>query len=115
MKTDPEAIPLGATVAARIREFRRVRGISEETLVRSAKLSPAEVQLLAAESEEMTRDMLERIAEVFDVHPAVLCMNPGEHAITNLLETDRDLPKESFQKLAGELISKGFYNSRGKA
>ena len=104
-----------AKVAARIREFRTIRQISEEALVKAANLTPVEVELLNAESEDMTRNMLERIAAVFNVHPAVLCMDPNEHAIAKLLESQRDLPKDKFQKLAGELISKGFSQSKGLA
>ncbi len=113
-KQSPGAL-FAAKVAARIREFRTIREISEETLVKAANLSPVEVELLKAESEDMTRNMLERIAAVFNVHPAVLCMDPNEHAIAKLLESQRDLPKDKFQKLAGELISKGFSQSKGMA
>ena len=113
-KQSPGAL-FAAKVAARIREFRTLREISEEALVKAANLTPAEVELLNAESENMTRNMLERIAAVFNVHPAVLCMDPNEHALAKLLESQRDLPKDKFQKLAGELISKGFHRSSGAA
>src|SRR5689334_7340517 len=76
MKTQTPATILAAKVSARIREFCVARGISADALVRAAKLSPTETQLLEAESEDMTRDMLERIAAVFGVHLAVLCMEP---------------------------------------
>lgn len=115
MKPQSPGAALAANVAARIREFRAVRGISEETLVQAAKLTPAEVTQLETESENMTRNMLERIAAVFDVHPAVLCMDPNEHAMASLLEAHRDLPKAQFQKLAAELISKGYGQSSGAA
>jgi transcriptional regulator with XRE-family HTH domain len=115
MKTQSPGAVFAAKVAARIREFRDARGISKEALVQGAKLSAREVRLLEAESENMTPNMLERIAAVFHVHPAVLCMDPNEHAFAKLLETQRDLPKAQFQKLAAELVSKGFYRSRGAA
>jgi len=115
MKTQSPGAVFAAKVAARIREFRSARGISEEALVQAANLSALEVQLLKAESEDMTPNMLERIAVVFDVHPAVLCMDPNEHVFARLLETQRDLPKDKFQKLAGELVSRGFYRSKGTA
>ena len=106
---------LAAKVSARIREFCVTRGISANALIHAANLSPMERQLLEAESEDMTRDMLERIAAVLGVHPAVLCMDPNEHALAKLLEAQRDLPKDQFQKLAGELISKGFFRTEGSA
>ncbi len=106
---------LAAKVSARIREFRAARGISAEVLTQGANLSRAELYLLETESEDMTRDMLNRIAGVFGVHPAVLCMSPDEHVIATLLEAQRDLPKDEFQKLAGELVSKGFGRSNGAA
>ncbi len=115
METKSPGELLAARIAARIREFRAARGISHETLTQRANLTPLEVALLNAESQEMTRGMLSRIAAVFDVHPAVLCMDPNEHAIAKLLESQRDLPKDKFQKLAGELISKGFSRSSGAA
>jgi transcriptional regulator with XRE-family HTH domain len=115
MEAQSPGAALAARVAARIREFCSARGISAEALTRAANLSPVEVALLDAESENMTRNMLERIAAVFEVHPAVLCMSPDEHAIAKLLEAQRDLPKDKFQKLAGELISKGFSRSQGSA
>jgi len=89
--------------------------VSTETLIQAASLSAIEIQLLNAESENMTPYMLERIAAVFDVHPAALCMDPNEHAIAKLVETYRNLPMEKFQKLAGELVSKGFSQSKGAA
>jgi transcriptional regulator with XRE-family HTH domain len=113
MEAQSPGAALAARVTARIREFCGVRGISAEALARSADLSPTEVALLEAASENMTRNMLERIAAVLEVHPAVLCMSPDEHAIATMLEAHRDLPKDKFQKLAGELISKGFYRSQG--
>jgi len=115
MKAKSPAAVLAAKVAARIREFRAARGISEDALAQAANLSALEVQLLEAESEDMTRNMLERIAAVFGVHPAVLCMSPDEHAIASLLEAQRDLPKDKFQALAGELVSRGFFRSKGVA
>jgi len=115
MKTQSPGAVFAAKVAARIREFRAARGISEEDLVQAANLSALEVQLLDVESEDMTRNMLERIAAVFNVHPAVLCMAPDEHAIASLLEAQRDLPKDKFQKLAGELVARGFLRSKGTA
>ena len=113
MKTQSQGDKLASRVAARIREFCTARNISKDALVRAAKLSLTEVSLLEAESEDITRDMLERIAAVFDVHPAVLCLDPNEHALAKLLEAQRDLPKDKFQELAGELVSKGFFRSRG--
>lgn len=115
MKAQSPGAALAARVAARIRELCSARGISAEALVHEANLTPVEVELLDAESENMTRNMLERIAAVFDVHPAVLCMDPNEHAMARLLETQRDLPKDKFQSLAGELISRGFHRSKGSA
>ncbi len=115
MKPQSDGAILAAKVSARIREFRAVRGISAEALTHAANLSPAELYLLEGESEDMTRDMLERIAAVFGVHPAVLCMSPDENAVARLLELHRDLPKDAFQKLAGELVSKGFSQSKGVA
>lgn len=106
---------LAARVAARIREFCSARGISAKALIRAAKLTPSEVALLNAESEDMTPYMLQRIAAVLNVHPAVFCMDPNEHAIANMLEAYRDMPKDKFQKLAGELVSRGFHRSRGSA
>lgn len=115
MKAQSPGAILAAKVSARIREFRAARGISKEALARGANLTPVEQQLLDAESEDMTRGMLERIAAVFGVHPAVLYMAPDEHAIASLLEAQRDLPKDKFQQLASELVSRGFYRSKGKA
>jgi len=115
MKPQSDGAILAAKVSARIREFRAARGISAEALTQAANLSPAELYLLEVESEDMTRDMLNRIAAVFGVHPAVLCMSPDEHAIATLLEAQRDLPKDAFQKLASELVSKGFGRSKGAA
>ena len=115
MTTQSDGAALAAKVSARIREFRAARGISAEALTQAANLSLAELYLLEVESEDMTRDMLNRIAAVFGVHPAVLCMSPDEHVIATLLEAQRDLPKDAFQKLAGELISKGFSRSKGAA
>lgn len=115
MKRQSDGAKLAAKVSARIREFRAARGISIEALVQAANLSSAELQLLEAESEDMTRDMLERIAAVFGVHPAVLCMSPNEDAVANFLEHYRDISKDEFQQLASELISKGFYRSKATA
>jgi hypothetical protein len=115
MKTQSPGAMLAAKVSARIREFCVTRGISANALVHAANLSPMELQLLEAESEDMTRDMLERIAAVLGVHLAVLCMDPDEHALAKLLEAHRDLPKDKFQKLAGELVSRGFLRSKGAA
>jgi transcriptional regulator with XRE-family HTH domain len=115
MTTQSDGAIFAAKVSARIREFRAARGISVEALVQAANLSVAELHLLETESEDMTRDMLSRIAAVFGVHPAVLCMSPDEHVIATLLEAQRDLPKDAFQKLAGELVSKGFGRSKGAA
>lgn len=115
MRTQSQGDKLATKVAARIREFCTARSISKEALVRAAKLSPTEIRLLDAESEDITRDMLNRIAAVFGVHPAVLCMDPDEHALAKLLEAQRDLPKDKFQKIAADLISKGFRHSKGVA
>lgn len=115
MKTQSDASILAAKISARIREFCVARGISAEALVRGAKLSPTEIQLLEAESVDMTRNMLERIAAVFGVHLAVLCMDPDEDPLARMLEAQRDLPKDKFQKLAGELVSRGFLRSKGTA
>ena len=82
---------------------------------RQTPLARLAFYLLEAESEDMTRDMLNRIAAVFGVHPAVLCMSPDEHAFASVLEQYRDIPKDAFQKFAGELVSKGFHRSKGAA
>jgi transcriptional regulator with XRE-family HTH domain len=115
MKTQTSGAVFAAKLAARIREFRVARGISEEALARGADLSAREVGLLEAESEDMTLDMLERIAAVFNVHLAVLWMDPNENVFAKFLEGQRDLPKDQFQKFAAELISKGFHHSKGSA
>ena len=111
----PRGAVLAAHIATRIRELQAKRGVSVEALVHAASLSPSEIELLDAKSELITKDMLNRIAAVFDVHPAALCMNPEEDPLARLLEADRDLPKEQFQKLAVEMISKGFLHSKGAA
>jgi plasmid maintenance system antidote protein VapI len=115
MKPQSPGAALAARVCARIREFCAARGMSAKALIRAAKLTPTEVALLDAESEEITPYMLRRIAAVFNVHPAVLCMSSDEHAIASMLEAYRDMPKDKFQKLAGELVSRGFHRSRGSA
>ncbi|HRI68991.1 MAG TPA: helix-turn-helix transcriptional regulator [Polyangium sp.] len=115
MKTQFDGSLLAAHIATRIRELQAKRGISEEALVEGANLSSTEIQLLKAKSALITRDMLNRIAAVFGVHPAVLCMDPEDDPLARLLEAQRDLPKDKFQKFAAELISKGFYHSKGLA
>jgi transcriptional regulator with XRE-family HTH domain len=115
MKQASSEVGIGIKVAARIREFSAARGLSDKALAKAAKLSRAEAKWLEDGSDEMTRDMLDRIADVFGVHPAVLCMFPDEHPFASLLEKQRDLPKAEFQKLAAELISKGLRASKGSA
>jgi transcriptional regulator with XRE-family HTH domain len=113
MKAQSDGAGVGAKVSARIREFSAARGLSAEALARAAGLSPTEIRMLEEGSDDITKEMVERIADVFGVHQAALCMFPGEHALANLLERHRDLPKDEFQKLAAELISKGFQRSKG--
>ncbi len=115
MKTQFDGSLLAAHIVTRIREIRTVRGISEEALVEGANLSSTEIQLLETKSALITRDMLNRIAAVFDVHPAALCMDPEQDPLARLLEAQRDLPKDQFQELAADLVSKGFYFSKGSA
>jgi transcriptional regulator with XRE-family HTH domain len=115
MKEQSNEAGIGAKVSARIRELSAARGLSDEALAKAAGLSRLELKWLEDGSEDMTTDMLDRIAEVFGVHPAVLCMFPDEHALASLLEKLRDLPKDEFQKLAAELISKGFRGTKGAA
>lgn len=57
IRTQSPGALLAANVAARIREFCTAPGMSANTLVRAAKLNPAELRLLEAERENMTRDM----------------------------------------------------------
>lgn len=115
MKQQSNGAGIGAKVSARIRELSAARGLSDEALAKAAGLSPLEMTLLDEGSEGITRDMLDRIADVFGVHPAVLCMFPDEHPLASLLEKQRDLPQAEFQKLAAEMISKGLRASKGTA
>lgn len=115
MKTQSAGAKLAVHIAARIREFQDARGISADTLAQAANLSFEEVALLDTASEHMTTDMIDRIATVFGVHPAVLCLDPNEHAMAKFLEVERDLPRDEFQKHADELAWRGFFRSRGSA
>lgn len=115
MKEQPNVAALAAKVAARIDEFRRARGLSQEQLAQAAHLSTAEIALLQGGREEITTDLVERIAHVFNVHPAVLLMCPDEDPMAQLLEQYRDVPRLEFQRIAGELMSRGYRRSKGSA
>ena len=104
-----------AKVAARINEFRVARSLSIEQLTTAANLSPAEVIAIHENHEKVTLDLVERVANAFNVHPAVLLMCPDEDPIAQLLEPYRDLPREEFQRVAGELVSRGYQLSCGSA
>jgi transcriptional regulator with XRE-family HTH domain len=86
-------------VASRIREFRERRGLSAEALARAAGLTDAEMAMVEEGRTDMTLDMIDAIAGVFDVDPAVLLMYPEENALTRMMEQFRDLPKAQFRAL----------------
>jgi transcriptional regulator with XRE-family HTH domain len=115
MKEQPSVTVLAAKIAARIREFRVARGLSVDELAKAAALSSTELLIIQEGREEITTDLVERIAEVFNVHPAVLLMCPDEDPMAKLLEQYRDVPKAEFQKIAGELMSRGYRRSKGSA
>jgi transcriptional regulator with XRE-family HTH domain len=115
MKEQPSVTVLAAKVAARIQEFRIARGLSIEQLAQAADLSSAELLVIEEGREEFTTELVERIATVFGVHPAVLLMCPDEDPMAKLLEEYRDVPKAEFQRIAGELMSRGYRRSKGSA
>ena len=115
MKEQPSVAVLAAKVAARIREFRLARGLSIDQLAEAADLSSAELLIIQEGREEITTELVERIAGVFNVHPAVLLMCPDEDPMAKLLEQYRDVPKAEFQRIAGELMSRGYRRSKGSA
>jgi len=115
MKEQSSVAVLAAKVAARIQEFRLARGLSIEQLAKAARLSSTELLIIQEGREDITTDLVERIAYVFDVHPAVLLMCPDEDPMAKLLEQHRDVTKAEFQRIAGELMSRGYRRSRGSA
>lgn len=115
MKEQSSVAILAAKVAARIEEFRTARGLSVEQLAEAADLSSTELLILQEGREEITTDLVERVARVFGVHPAVLLMCPEEDPMAKLLEQYRDVPKAEFQRIAGELMSRGYRRSKGVA
>jgi len=115
MKEQPSVAVLAAKVAARIQEFRVARGLSVEQLAEAAHLSSTELMVIQEGREEITTELVERIARVFNVHPAVLLMCPDEDPMAKLLEQYRDVPKAEFQRIAGELMSRGYRRSKGSA
>jgi transcriptional regulator with XRE-family HTH domain len=115
MREQPSPAVLAANVAARINEFRVARGLSIDELAKAAALSSAEILVIQEGREEITTELVERIARVFNVHPAVLLMCPDEDPMAKLLEEYRDVPKAEFQRIAGELMSRGYRRSKGSA
>jgi transcriptional regulator with XRE-family HTH domain len=115
MKEQPSPAVLATKVAARIREFRVARGLSIEELAKAAELSSAELVVIQEGREDITTELVERIARVFNIHPAVLLMCPDEDPMATLLEQYRDVPKAEFQRIAGELMSRGYRRSKGSA
>ena len=115
MKAQPSLSEIAAKVVARIEEFRIARGLSFEELAKGAGMSSSEITLLQEAREELTTELVERIAYVFNVHPAVLLMCPDEDPMAQLLEQYRDLSKVEFQRIAGDLMSRGYRRSRGPA
>jgi transcriptional regulator with XRE-family HTH domain len=115
MKEQPSAAVLAAKLVARIHEFRVARRLSVEDLAKAADLSPSELITLQEAREDITTDLVDRIARVFNVHPAVLLMCPDEDPMAKLLEEYRDVPKAEFQQIAGELMSRGYRRSKGSA
>ena len=115
MKEQTSVTVLAAKVVARIQEFRLARGLSIEQLAKAAELSSVELLIIQEGREEITTELVERIALVFNVHPAVLLMCPDEDPMAKLLEQYRDVPKAEFQRIAGELMSRGYRRSRGSA
>lgn len=115
MKVRPSPAVLATKVAARIHEFRVARGLSVEELAKAADLSSTELMVIQEGREEITTELVERVARVFNVHPAVLLMCPDEDPMAKLLEQYRDMPKTEFQRIAGELMSRGYRRSKGSA
>ena len=115
MKAEPSVTVLAAKVAARIQEFRIARGLSFEQLAKAAEMSSTEMETIQTGGAEITTELVERIARVFNVHPAVLLMCPDEDPMAKLLEQYRDVPKAEFQRIAGELMSRGYRRSKGSA
>ena len=115
MREQPNVTVLAAKVAARIQDFRVARGLSVKQLAEAADLSSAEIMVIQEGREEITTELVERIARVFNVHPAVLLMCPDEDPMAKLLEQYRDVPKAEFQRIAGELMSRGYRRSKGSA
>ncbi len=115
MKAQTSMTVLAAKVVARIQEFCLARGLSIEQLAKAAELSSVELLIIQEGREEITTELVERIALVFNVHPAVLLMCPDEDPMAKLLEQYRDVPKAEFQRIAGELMSRGYRRSRGSA
>jgi transcriptional regulator with XRE-family HTH domain len=115
MKEQTPGEILGAKVAARIREFRLARNMSVEELAAKSGLSVDEVKIAEEGREEMTVPTVKSIARAFGVHPAVLFMSPEDDPLAQMLEPQRAKPKDELQKLAGEIISRGWRASRGSA
>ncbi len=115
MKEQPNVAVVAAKVAARIEEFRVARGLSLDDLAEAAELSATEILILQEGREEITTDLVERVADVFKVHPAVLLMCPEDDPMAQLLEQYRDFPRDEFQRIAGELMSRGYRRSKGSA
>jgi len=115
MAKNVDPIIFAGKVAARINEFCVARTLSMEQLAKAANLTAVEVRAIQEDHEKISIELLKRIARVFDVHPAVLLMCPTEDAIAQVLEPYRDLPKDDFQRIAGELVSRGYRRSGGSA
>lgn len=106
---------LAAKVAARIEEFRIARGLSVDELAAAAGLSPDEQVVIREGHEEITTELVERVARVFNVHPAVLVMCPDEDPLAKYLEQYRDVPKDEFQRIAMDIMVRGYRGTQGTA
>lgn len=115
MKQQAPGEALAVKVAARIREFRLARNMSVEELAAKSGLSIQEVTMAEEGREEMTVPVVKAIARAFDVHPAVLLMMPEDDPLAQMLEPHKDKNQEELQKIAIDLIARGWRNSRGSA
>ncbi|HRI70327.1 MAG TPA: hypothetical protein PK156_39115 [Polyangium sp.] len=84
-------------------------------LVRKAKLSPSELQLFEAESEDITTDMLDRIATVLDMQRIILCMTPEEHAVVARSAAEMQLSNDKPQQLVRKRLAKRPSRAQGAA
>jgi len=108
---DPKVFP--SVVAARINELRVAKGLSMEQLAKAANLTTAEVRAIQEDHEQVHVELIDRVANALQIHPAVLVMCPGDDPIAHLLEPYRELSKEDFRRIARELEARGFRRSGG--